>query len=173
MSYCPQVGLASAADPIPFFHGFSNLFLTPTSSTYPVQFGRDRRSLFRGLIRCAWRFWVPKSTNIGPKRHSNIDHFFISFLMDFRSQNRPKNGSKIYQKSIQNLSRRPSWKGLGGSWRGLGGSWGALGGLLGVSWGYLGSKSQQVTEKLIRWTPPGPPRWSHVGGFWSWSHFCT
>ena len=64
-----------------------------------------------------------------------------------------KNASKIYQKSTPNLSRRPSW-------RGLGGSWGALGGLLGVSWGYLGPKSQQVTEKLVRWTPLDPPTWS-------------
>ena len=42
----------------------------------------------------------------------------------------------------------------------LGGVLEALGGLLGVSWGYLGPKSQQVTEKLVRWTPLDPPTWS-------------
>ena len=53
---------------------------------------------------------------------------------------------------------------LGGSGRCLGLSWGSLGGLLGVSWGYLGPKSQQVTERLVRWTPLDPPTWDPRGG---------
>ena len=68
-------------------------------------------------------------------------------------QNMDQKYIKIYQKSTNNLSPRPSWRGLGGSWE-------ALGRLLGVSWGYLGPKSQQVTEKLVRWTPLDPPTWS-------------
>ena len=78
-----------------------------------------------------------------------------------KSTTSPQN---ICQKCIQNLSKidpKSVPKALlEGSWRLLGGSWGALGGLLGVSWGYLGPKSQQVTEKLVRWTPLDPPTWS-------------
>ena len=43
------------------------------------------------------------------------------------------------------------------------GSWGLLGRLVGLlegSWAHLGSKSQQVTKKVVRWTPLAPPSWT-------------
>ena len=73
----------------------------------------------------------------------------------------PQNIDQTYSKKLSKIDQKSVPKALlEGSWRLLGGSWEALGGLLGVSWGYLGPKSQQVTEKLVRWTPLDPPTWN-------------
>ena len=71
-----------------------------------------------------------------------------------------KNRSKIAQKSTKNRTKmdQKSTKN-----RPKCGSWGFLGRLVGLlegSWAHLGSKSQQVTKKLARWTPLAPPSWT-------------
>ena len=53
------------------------------------------------------------------------------------------------QKSTKNLPKLGSWELLG-----------LLVGLLEGSWAHLGSKSQQVTKKLVRLTPLAPPSWT-------------
>ena len=54
----------------------------------------------------------------------------------------------------------------------LGGCLGASWGLLGPSWPQGGPKRPKRTPKAIRWTPPGPPRWGHVGAILGlcWGH---
>ena len=41
--------------------------------------GPPRPEFFPLSARSRGRFWGPKSTKIGPKTHSNIDHFLILF----------------------------------------------------------------------------------------------
>ena len=72
-------------------------------------------------------------------------------LVQHGQNNLPKN-NKNQQKSVQNRSLGPSWGVLGPTWR--------------------PSCPQELPRALRRrkkhfvGPPPGPPRWSYLGGFW-------
>ena len=62
---------------------------------------------------------------------------------ELHAQKSTKNRTKMNKTSIKNPAKLGSW-----------GLLGRLVGLLEGSWAHLGSKSQQVTKKPVRWTPP-------------------